>query len=262
MANTWIVPKKLKLNCGLTKYKLSLYSIKPPAPSTHIYVCLVQPNAEAILLDFPYLETELFKEYEWVGPDVDISSIMIAPDHGSWKLQEIVLQKEEEEPIYFPCYDIIGGRGNETALYLESQKQKINKKPIYDMEYSMLKNNVLVSMAEFTFIGSMITIAFTNIEKGYAFALGGSIGFLYIHLLEKGVDNVGKKGTVLLFNYMTRMGLMFAVSSAILLKYQHEINEDRHVFILGVLGFMMSRIAFMRTYLKTTKEDESCGTDK
>lgn len=258
MTTQWIIPKKLLPIQGNTRYVLKFRLQNYPQPYTRFNICMLQENEEAFLTHVVY--EDMKQEYEIVGPNVDVSSLILSPGDNSIQLQDVTIIKQDETNIqnyYFPYYNLIGGKAKDTVAYLTPQiKPQIDMKPVYDAQYMILKEKLMMATIELTLLGSLITASVSTIEKGYAFALGGSLGYIYVKLLEMGIDNIGKKPLLSIADQVLRLGCVFVLSSSIVLKYQKEIAEDKLFFIIGLLGFMMYRLAFLATYLSGSNEVE------
>lgn len=258
MTSHCIVPKQLLPIQGNTRYILKLRLKKYPQPYTRLNVCMIQEDETAFLTQILY--EDMKQEYEIHGPNVDIKNILLSPGEESIDLQDLTIIKQDvtdNTNYYFPYYNLIGGRSKELVAYLSLKTSPlIDMKPIYDAQYVILKEKLMMITIELTLLGSLITASVSTIEKGYAFALGGSLGYIYVKLLEMGIDNVGKKPLLSIADQILRLGSVFILSSSIVLKYQKEIAEDKLFFIIGLLGFMMYRLAFLATYLSDSNEVE------
>lgn len=264
MTTQWIVPKRLLPIQGNTRYCLKLRLQKYPQPYTRLNICILQENAEALLTHIVY--EDMKEEYEIIGPQIDIKHLLLSPGEESIDLQDLTITKQDDKDIqsyYFPYFNIVGGRDKENVAYLTAHvKPLIDMKPIYDAQYVILKEKLMMATIELTLLGSLITASVSTIEKGYAFALGGSLGYIYVKLLEMGIDNIGEKPMLTIADQVLRLGSVFVLSSSIVLKYQKEIAEDKLFFIIGLLGFMMYRLAFLATYLSGSNEVEKPEEDQ
>jgi len=258
MTSHWIVPKQLLPIQGNTRYILKLRLQKYPQPYTRLNICMIQEDESAFLTQIDY--EDMKQEYEIQGPNVDIKNILLSPGEETIDLQDLIIIKQdttETKSYYFPYNNSIGRRCKELVAYLSPKVAPlIDMKPVYDAQYVILKEKLMMATIELTLLGSLITASVSTIEKGYAFALGGSLGYIYVKLLEMGIDNIGKKPIQSITDQILRLGSVFILSSSIVLKYQKEIAEDKVVFIIGLLGFMMYRLAFLATYLSGLDEVE------
>src|SRR6056300_496059 len=132
---------------------------------------------------------------------------------------------------------------------------------IVSIEYNIIKEKIVTSTVELTLFGSLLTAYITSMEKGYAFALGGFLGTLYVKLLEIGVDNVGKQYLSLIFGQFTRLTFLFGLSASLIVKYNSKISEDKYIFVFGLLGFLVYHFAIILTYLPKNSIEEFNSDD-
>jgi len=238
-----LVPKRLLPSQGTTPYTFRFKTWKPLPSYTPLQICMIDSQENAVLLNILYEENK--EDYIVYGPEMDISHIMVSPSKEQWELADITI-KYNEKSVYFPTY---------TSLYKDAfyllpvDKPDIDMKPIYDAEYLALKEKLLNTTIELTVLGSFLTAILSSMEKGYSFALGGSLGYIYISLLELGVDRIASK-QIAFIDQTTRLGIMFILAASIISKYHDKIYDDKMYFIIGLLGFMTHRIAFITAYLK------------
>lgn len=250
-----IVPNKLLPAYGTTTYTIRFSSLKPPPPYTPFHICLIDKEETGVLYRLYYEDTK--ESYQVQGPDLKVEGILLGPESDSWKLEEASLTYQDQT-FTFPYYGTIGEKSKESAVYIPvSYKSEIDRKPIYDAEYLLLKGRVLQYTVELTLLGSLGTALLTTVDKGYAFGIGGSIGYIYISLLEMGVDRIGTSQGIVI-EQIVRLGCIFGMAASILQKYQQPIEQDSTYFFLGILGFMMHRIALLVSYIK--KDDISNGS--
>lgn len=241
------IPKKLLPSHGSTKYEVRFRSLKPPPPYTPIQLCLVDNKENGILYRTLYEDTK--EIYEFMGPEINIEGIYLAPEQDSWKLEEVTISYKDLTAS-FPYYGILGARTKDAAIYLPVfYKLKIDMKPLYDAEYIIFKDKVLQYTIELSFAGSLVINYLSTIEKGFAFGIGGTIGYMYVSLLEMNIDNLGKNQSTFIVQ-LFRLGTISAVAIAFIQRYHVEISQDHTYFLLGVFGFMMHRIALIISYLK------------
>ena len=250
-----IVPKKLLPSQGPVTYTFRFLSLKPPPPHTPFHICLVDKDEIAVLYRLHYDGTK--ESYQVQGPELQVQGIFLGPASDSWKLEEAFVSYNEET-LSFPYYGTVGEKSKDGAAYIPvSYKPDVDMKPIYDAEYLLLKEKILQFTVELTLAGSLATGFLTTMDKGYAFGIGGSIGYMYISLLEMGIDRIGNKQGAFL-EQIVRLGIIFAMSASIIHKYHEPIEKDSMYFFFGILGFMMNRIALILSYI--TKEDKSNGS--
>jgi hypothetical protein len=209
--------------------------------------------------------------HDFSGPAMGrIVDVMIAPEDQPWFLKDVKLTVGTEDETNhreydFAYNDIIGRRGGDLAACMKPMQRPTEEmKMQYDAEYIVLKDTMLVTTAELTAIGSLITACVSGIEKGYAFALGGSVGLIYIKLLQQGIDVVGQKGSI--GSSVARLAIVSILVAAILSKYNEQIHSDHVLFVMGLVGFTMYRIAVLNTYINAKspeiKEDKENMREK
>ena len=123
----------------------------------------------------------------------------------------------------------------------------LENKLLYDQEYDEIKKNILIITTELSIIGTIITTFVSDIDKGFSFLIGSSIGILYIRLLELGVDAIGKEKFIF-YKSSVRLLAVLLLSAAIINKYSEHIGTDHSTFIIGLIGFSMYKIALIASY--------------
>lgn len=281
-------PRNLQLQkqtVNIPKMKLNPIDNTSLVGSVPIQLCFIQSDTTAYLTQFLYEDGKT--DYTLEGPNIDIHHLMITTNGFSSLLDTITITKKQQENnddvsietqycFSLPLPSMHFKRESydtEQVAYLTAKTEEATKplippeivKTIYDAEYTFIKEKLLLITVELTLFGSLLLSVFTTIEKGYAFALGGSLGYIYVALLEAGIDNVGKISMQRILDQATRLGILFLLSAGIVIKYQKEITDDKVYFIVGVLGFMMCRLAFLITYLSSShsnsQKDEDSSED-
>ena len=255
MNNKFVMPTKMLPASQEVKYIIKLSSVKSPLLYTGINLCLSNNN-EVSLHRLAYTSINNENIQEFYGPYFEngIESIIISPETDKWALKniEITSYKKDEllQKIHFNCDMNIGSSFDNMAAYMTPIiKSDIDMTDIYNKEYSDLKDNILLNTAEFTLIGALLTACICDVEKAYAFALGGGIGLLYIKFLEISIDNMGKK--ISLFNNnVVRLGAIFSLSTGIVTKYKDNIVDDHLFLIVGLIGFTMYKLGLIVSYNK------------
>ena len=241
------IPKQLLPCKGPTRYEVRFRSLKAPPSYSMIQLCLLDHDQNAVLYQMMYEDST--DEYVLYGPKMNLQGIYLAPSQDPWNLEEVIIQYDDTV-VSFPYYGTFGGRSKDEAIYLPvSYKPEIDRKPIYDAEYLLLKEKVLQYTVELTLGGSLLTAFLTTMEKGYSFGVGGCIGYLYISLLEMSVDRVGKSSLVFA-EQLIRLGSISIIAVSLLQKYHADIYQDNSYFLAGILGFMMHRMALILSYLR------------
>lgn len=280
MHTNWVVPRKLFPCAGNVKYSVRFQTVKPHMPSVPINVCLIEDADKAMLccLSWNNLKTDDDINYEIMGPDIDVRHIMIAAEDTEITravihktVAGVVADKEdggyeivpESEKEYMFVSDERASVEQGNTLYLtavdEEQTNRLKAlKPLFDAEYLIIKERILTYAAELTLAGSLLTAGASSIERGYAFAFGGSLGYIYVKLLEDSIDRVGDKAEwmAVSLDRFVRLGIVFALAGGVLMKHKTEIIEDPAVFMAGFLGFMTYRLAMFIAYLQQNNEDK------
>lgn len=265
-----VIPNKLKPFQGNIKYTFKFRYRKDPDQNTNYNLCIIQQNKEAFLTNLEYNKDN---EYELYGPDVDIHNLLISPSHGKISLEDLKISKYYNniniKNYYFPYYDVIDTENKNKSVGLltyDSTKIPYSEIPgikeLNDLEYATTKNKVINSTIELTLFGSLLVSYITSLDRGYAFALGGCLGCIYVKLLELSVDNIGKQNLEAFFNQFSRLGLLFGLSSSIIIKYHTAIANDKYIFVIGLIGFLVYHLAFIITYLPHNSIEEQSNEDK
>lgn len=255
-------PNKMLPPSNDIKYTIKLVSNKPPMLYTGINLCIWSKNNDVFLQRLSYTSINNEAVIDFYGPNIEegIQGILISPETDKWNLKKIELtstneKNMESEMFHFNCDTNIGSSFDTLASYMEPViKSDVDMTEIYKDEYNKLKDSILINTVEFTLIGALITAFLSDIEKAYAFALGGGIGICYIKLLEIGVDTLGQKINMV-NNSTVRLCIIFSLSAAIVSKYKENIVDDHLIFIVGLLGFTMYKLGLIVTYNKKDMRD-------
>lgn len=245
---------------GNTRYVVRFRSRNPPAYSDGVNVCFVNEHGDALLKRLSWTGREECNEHIFNGPDIrNVSNLLVAPETGTWHVKDIqvsVSHVENEVLQYMFSYNFsydneIGKRGGDMAAVLVPQlmpdaKELEALKHVSDAEYVFIKEHMITTMTELTLIGALITTGIGGIDKGYAFALGGSVGLLYLFMLQKGVDDVGKMNVF--GGSALRLGALSVLAAGIVHKHDAQIASDHWFFGMGILGFLMYRLAMVVSY--------------
>lgn len=248
-----ISPTKLLPLKGNTSYILKVISKKIPLPFIETNVCIINKNGEALLKRVVLTQEKDTQTFQ--GPDLgEIDTLFISPENDKLNLKEICLETKcddiENRYIFKNNYY----NDNPTIILhpkkINDLEVKVDMKPIYDAEYFELKESILINTAELIFVGSCIIGYVSTLEKGFAYAVGGTLGLLYIKLLENGIDAIGKPKEQILASPSLRLGSLFILAAAIITQYKEEITNDHSYLILGMIGFISHKAAIIRSYIK------------
>lgn len=255
-----VVPKRMAsvlTQSQKSQYVIRFTSKKSLLPYTGVNICFVDKEGTALLHRLTYTPSPdtdcLLFTQDFTGPCLEeIQTIFVAPESDTWSLKHIELNVMDEDcyrEYFFSYNDEIGKRGGDMAAVLTPiQKSTVDMKPVYDAEYAALKKEMLVNGAELTLVGATLMASLIDVEKGYAFAFGGTLGLVYIRLLQKGVDDIGRSMSI--HNTALRLAVLAVPGTIILQKFQAEIHTDNFLFIAGLMGFMTYRIALLLSYIK------------
>ncbi len=253
-------PKRLlSFKDANTMYTLKLRVNKPFMLYKGINVCIMNEQGDAILQRLTNTSLNFETSYSFSGPDIgSISMIMVTPEDDSLHLKDMLINLENQDKIenYEFIYENVvgGGRGNSSVACMKPQiYSDVDMKPIYDEEYKNLKDNVLLQTSELTIIGTLIMSCISGMDAGYSFGIGGMLGLLYMKLLQTEIDIIEKKSSNIFGNSSSRLALIICLVAAIVTKYKEEIHEDKLLFLDGVLGFCMYKVALIESYIKTKK---------
>jgi hypothetical protein len=263
-----IVPNKLRPFEGVVKYNFNIRFRHKIVPNTNLNICIINKDKIAYLTSLEYNDN-YDDIYTLNGPDIEISNILISPSEGIVSIEDFTIDKVDNnytKSYYFPFYDTIDANKIDNVACLTYDKYNkryggSGEKEVNDIEYNIIKEKIVTSTVELTLFGSLLTAYITSMEKGYAFALGGFLGTLYVKLLEIGVDNVGKQYLSLIFGQFTRLTFLFGLSASLIVKYNSKISEDKYIFVFGLLGFLVYHFAIILTYLPKNSIEEFNSDD-
>jgi hypothetical protein len=244
--------KLLPLSDRSVKYVINISTKKPVMSHSGINVCMVDKNGEAVLKRLSTLDMN--RSIEFRGPELDgLVNVMVSPESDVLHLDGLSLEIDGE--TYDFSYDgVVGGGNGDAAVFVHKTLNGVDMKPIYDAEYASLKESVLKNTMEYTLTGGIVIAFVCDLDKGYAFSLGGFIGFLYVLLLEQGIDSVGDPKTQILSSSVLRLGAVFGLAAAIVSHYHESISAENSYIVLGLLGFLTQRIAVIRSYMNIPKD--------
>lgn len=248
-----IVPKKLlPLTDASIMYKVRLSTTKPSISHSGINLCIVSSNGDGVLKRFTAFDVANRKEpYEFYGPKIDdVSTVLIAPESDELHLGEVSLQVDSNKYDFTYNGTIGGRRGELAATFFPHEENSINMKPVYDAEYYVLKDSIIINAIEYTLVGASVVALMSELGKGYAFAMGGMLGVMYIMLLESAVDSLGKPAMQALSSNVLRLGVIFGLSAAIITKHHDVINEDNSYLLIGGIGFLTQRLAVIKNFMQ------------
>ena len=186
-----------------------------------------------------------------------ISSALLSYDHTRTqnpqeKLNFISLEIFDNSELIDTYKFIEQENYDHSFLLLPEKPFNLENKLLYDQEYNDIKKNIFIITTELSIIGTIITTFVFDIDKGFSFLIGSSIGIMYIRLLEIGVDAIGKENFVF-YKSPVRLLALLLLSSAIISKYSENIGTDHSTFIIGLIGFSMYKVALIASYNQNKK---------
>ena len=248
------IPTKLLSNSNKYTYRIKT---KSPGPGP-VNISFINDDKTAILQRL-HQDTEFDKSIEFTSDYLpNISSALLSYDHTTRNQSKHFVNRDLDLEIFdnSELIDTYKFKQHEnydqTILLLPDKPFNLENKLLYDQEYSDIKNNILIITTELSIIGTIITTFVSDIDKGFSFLIGSSIGIMYIRLLEIGVDAIGKENFVF-YKSPVRLLALLLLSSAIISKYSENIGTDHSTFIIGLIGFSMYKIALIASYNQNKK---------
>lgn len=240
----------------------SLYMLSGLAPYRHPYisnVCFINRDNKALIKQV-YIEPN--KPIEFVGPALDnIIKVYISGNNDKNekfnKYESIKLVVNEKN--IFPLLENKDDKEAQDLVVYDVNVKEVLKDPIVIknninkgiLEYHFYKDQLLVNSLYYTLYGA-IGLIFVKPELCMAFGIGGLLNMLYLLLLYKQIDNVGKDNDVM-YNYITRLSLLVMIVYTIMSKMEINTYEDYIYIISCLLGFMTGKLALITTSAKNVK---------
>jgi len=239
-----IIPKKIISinNNNSIKYSLRLKTIKSLNIYEGINICLIDNNENAYLKRLTNISYNNDNIYEFDGPIINsITNILVSSESKCPNIINLELIYLNNN-IKFNCI-------NDTIYFKPQIKLNPEMGLIYNKNYLELKNNITINTIKLILLGTFITIILYNIDYGYSFFIGGNLGLIYINLLEYNIDNIEKQKLSLINNGILRLLIIFILSTFIITKYNTNILEDHILLLIGIIGFMMYKIALIYSFI-------------
>lgn len=239
-------PLRLMPLTGSSKYRMKFTSTKALYPYQSFNICLITPSGDALLRRITNTTNDLETIFEFQGPPIkSINSIMLAAEDSTWELKDVYIHlvDSDQEYTFTTPKSKIGG---EEASYMLPRPLLKDMKPIYDAEYTNLKDTILVTTIELLIIGTVLMTFVFNAGYGSSFAMGGSLGLLYVKLLQDNIDIIGTKGSS--GHSIVRLGVLTVLIASLLDKYHQNIQADHTLFIGGMLGFFVYRVSIIYAF--------------
>ena len=224
-----------------TTYRIRIKTSKPPTDPYSAINLAFQTNSDDVSLhevSAPFTQNHTHAYIHTPINPYDIKHILISPQRGEWQLDEVELYTSLTDSILFKNTF----NDKTSTLVLPPYKSLDHMKEVYDEEYRQLKEHIILTAAQTTSIGTLITIAFTTREQAIAYAIGGSLGILYAIMLQRSIDgNIQSP----LFSAISRQLIIATIAAAILSQNEHLVATDSSIFLFGVLGFITTRIGYL-----------------
>lgn len=228
-------------------YKLKFHTYQTCLTNTPLTVCLIDSKGDAFLETIMVEEHDQSQdvvEYSFMGPRLhEIDTFLLCHHQAILKLNYIDVDVSGSEgdavanAYYFPFFDNIDKSSNMTAVLTSSIKPPANQKEMYDEQYTVMKTNMLQQTVVLTLLGAITDAILMGGQSAAAFGMGGSIGLLYLMLLQHGVEKME--------SFALRLGAIAAVSYSVMSNHHIEITSNPVLFLHGFMGFIMYRFAMI-----------------
>ncbi|EIE22579.1 hypothetical protein COCSUDRAFT_66290 [Coccomyxa subellipsoidea C-169] len=158
-------------------------------------------------------------EVSFLGPELGpIASLMVAPEEGSWRVDEVtVCSSRTRHTDRFVCREALGyggvpagflapvpadsvvyGSGESAVILSREQAAMLHAAGMLD--YSSLKDRILVTTAALVAAGSSLCYSMGGWPATEPFLAGGAVGLAYQSMLQANVDSLPGSGA-----YSTRV---------------------------------------------------------
>lgn len=228
----------------------TLYMLSGLSPYRHPYisnVCFMNKDNKAIIKQ---LYIEPYKPIEFIGPSLDdIRKVYISSNNKDAFTSEnakliinennilpLIENKDAIDTLGLIVYDVNIRETLKDPLII---KRNIDKGIL---EYHLYKEQLLLNSLFFTLYGSFGLI-FIMPNLCISFTMGGLINMLYLFMLYKQIDNVGKNNEGI-YNYITRLSVIFLIAYFYHIKM--ELYDYKQI-ISAFFGFMTGKLAFYST---------------
>ncbi|GMH40084.1 hypothetical protein BSKO_07988 [Bryopsis sp. KO-2023] len=149
-------------------------------------------------------------EVSFLGPELGpLRALMVGPESGSWSVDEITVSSSRTKHTdRFTCREDLGQRGNDGAALLTpvpadsviygsgtgavtlTKGEAVAMRQASMNDYNEFKAKLLLTTAGLVAGGGALAAIVGGPDAALPFAFGGSCGFMYQWLLQKGVDSV------------------------------------------------------------------------
>ena len=176
--------------------------------------------------------------------DVDVENISylwICPEEGEWDLQSVVL---EDSPSKTFVNEVVIGTDATPCALLTPYEPLVYDEKVYKggmEDYDKMKRRLLNTDFYLTVFGTALTYATTSdVEVTKAFLEGGTLGILYVFMLEKQIDFMGSVEKALLFPLVSGPVRLLLISY---LSVSSVGFSEQRLLAPFALGFFMYKLA-------------------
>lgn len=256
MAMNIIKPDKLRLisrtqNLGHLHilYKVKFNTYKTYLSNAPINICIINKNGDSILetIVIEHQKEDAF-EHTFTAPYLnEVESLLLCSGNNTIQLNSVDINVSNDkdngimDAYYFPYFENMDKSTNYTAVLISSSKLS-NQKEMFDEEYASLKSDIRVKASQLTLLGAITYGLLGETHDAMAFGIGGTIGLVYLMMLQRGVDRNE--------SFALRLGAVGVLSYISLAKYHVQISDDHFLFLHGLLGFSIYRIAMIAAFMQ------------
>ncbi|KAH6829836.1 hypothetical protein C2S53_020574 [Perilla frutescens var. hirtella] len=255
-----------------------------------ILLCLIDENGSSVLQRLPatwseecdtlHFQRGSVDEFAFEGPHLGrILAVWISLESGEWRIGGIDLRvvsplggKNQETKYEFELEDILIGEKGEASMMEfrphsvtafsedESTSTLLDENPPSPSneesmeEYASLKLSLLFYDTVLILAGSAIASVSVGEDAAYAFLIGGLLGFAYLLLLQRSVDELPAPELVRGENGVSSSRVKGSVSIVVLVfaavvvavKYalgDYAVKLGPNDLIFGMMGFLMCKVS-------------------
>ena len=221
-------------------------------PNANVQLLIMNKQKEAVLSNICRVDTNNNSRFETSSQNFielyennigEIDEVWVYPECGVWKLDSLYISNDHSNIVHeFKCDYDIGTDKHPVGIL--SQQQKQFDVAIYEnnmTKYNEYKQQILMGqLILLSVVTSTVSFRY-GIDIGMEVVKGGVSGFLYLILLQKNVDQIGK--IQFMYNGFTRLiAITYLFLSA---------NLDQHSFIPFMLGFFLYKPSVILMSLKS-----------
>jgi hypothetical protein len=171
---------------------------------------------------------------------INTTAIWLSPENGEWNIHKILIT-EEDGVNTFMIDDMIGT--TETpAIAVERYTPPGQPTNIPNMEYTKLQKQSLDTQLIATCVLNMVCLLF-NPNYSICLLISSTVGTLYLFLLEKQVESLGRTPLISIMSYQTRMLILNAFIIYSFLEYKE--SRDLNYLLVSATGFSLYRLTLL-----------------